>query len=197
MKRRLQEFDIDFEGKVCLDIGASTGGFTDFMLRNGASKVFAVDVGHDQLAEVLKNDRRVVSMEKTDIRNVTPEMLGGCVDFICADVSFISLKMILPKIHELLNENAAAAVLIKPQFEAGKRDVGKGGIVKNKKVHMRVLSDIDSFAAGMGLLPEKYTFSPVKGGSGNIEYLVLLRKARGKYFIRDFKELVESSFDKL
>ncbi|MCM1271236.1 MAG: TlyA family RNA methyltransferase, partial [Ruminococcus flavefaciens] len=94
-------------------------------------------------------------------------------------------------------ENAVAAVLIKPQFEAGKRDVGKGGIVKDKKVHMRVLSDIDSFAAGMGLFPEKYTFSPVKGGSGNIEYLVLLRKARGKYFIRDFKELVESSFDKL
>ncbi|MCM1271541.1 MAG: TlyA family RNA methyltransferase, partial [Ruminococcus flavefaciens] len=99
LEKAAQEFDIDFEGKVCLDIGASTGGFTDFMLRNGASKVFAVDVGHDQLAEVLKNDRRVVSMEKTDIRNVTPEILGGCVDFICADVSFISLKMILPKIH--------------------------------------------------------------------------------------------------
>ena len=197
LEKAAQEFDIDFEGKVCLDIGASTGGFTDFMLRNGASKVFAVDVGHDQLAEVLQNDSRVVSMEKTDIRNVTPEMLGGCVDFICADVSFISLKMILPKIYELLNENAAAAVLIKPQFEAGKRDVGKGGIVKDKKVHMRVLSDIDSFAAGTGLLPEKYTFSPVKGGSGNIEYLVLLRKARGEYFIRDFKELIESSFDKL
>ena len=171
LEKAAQEFDIDFEGKVCLDIGASTGGFTDFMLRNGASKVFAVDVGRDQLA--------------------------GCVDFICADVSFISLKMILPKIHELLNDNAAAAVLIKPQFEAGKRDVGKGGIVKDKKVHMRVLSDIDSFAAGTGLLPEKFTFFSVKGGSGNIEYLVLLRKARGEYFIRDFKELVESSFDKL
>lgn len=197
LEKAAQEFDIDFEGKVCLDIGASTGGFTDFMLRNGASKVFAVDVGRDQLAGVLQSDSRVVNMEKTDIRNVTPEMLGGCVDFICADVSFISLKMILPKIHELLNDNAAAAVLIKPQFEAGKRDVGKGGIVKDKKVHMRVLSNIDSFAAGTGLLPEKYTFSPVKGGSGNIEYLVLLRKARGEYFIRDFKELVESSFDKL
>lgn len=197
LEKAVREFCIDLAGKVCLDIGASTGGFTDLMLRNGASKVFAVDVGHDQLAEVLQNDNRVVNMEKTDVRNVTSEMLGGCVDFVCADVSFISLKMILPKIHELLNENAAATVLIKPQFEAGKKDVGKGGIVKDKKVHIRVLSDIDSFAAGMGLLPEKYTVSPVKGGSGNIEYLVLLRKARGEYFIRDFKELVESSFDKI
>lgn len=194
LEKAAHEFGIDFNGRVCLDIGASTGGFTDFMLRNGAAKVFAVDVGHGQLAESLKNDSRVISMEKTDIRSVTPEMLGGCVDFICADVSFISLKMILPKIYELLKENAAAAVLIKPQFEAGKKDVGKGGVVKDKKVHARVISDIDSFAAGTGFLPEKYTFSPVKGGSGNIEYLAFLRKAKGEYIIRDFRELVESSF---
>lgn len=194
LEKAAKEFDIDFNGKICLDIGASTGGFTDFMLRNGAAKVFAVDVGHGQLAEALKNDHRVVSMEKTDIRSVAPEMIGGCIDFICADVSFISLKMILPKIYELLKDDSTAAVLIKPQFEAGKKDIGKGGIVKDKRVHVRVLSDIDSFAAETGLLPEKYTFSPVKGGSGNIEYLVSLRKTGGEYPVRDFRELVESSF---
>ena len=118
LEKAAEEFDLSFKGKVCLDIGASTGGFTDFMLRNGAARVYAVDVGSDQLAESLRSDSRVVSMEKTDIRNITADDLGGCVDFICTDVSFISLKMILPKIYELLKDGETAAVLIKPQFEA-------------------------------------------------------------------------------
>ncbi|MDE6092196.1 MAG: TlyA family RNA methyltransferase, partial [Ruminococcus sp.] len=197
IEKAMAEFGLDFSGKVCLDIGASTGGFTDFMLKNGAKKVFAVDVGHDQLAKSLRNDSRVVNLEGTDIRKVTVEMLGGSVDFISADVSFISLKMILPKLCELLEDAANAVVLIKPQFEAGKKDIGKHGIVRDKKVHERVLSEIDASVAGAGLLAVNYTFSPVKGGSGNIEYLAELRKTSGTPLIRNFKELVENSFSRL
>ncbi len=191
------EFGLDFSDRICLDIGASTGGFTDFMLKNGAKKVFAVDVGHDQLAKSLKDDSRVVSLEGTDIRKVTPEMLGGQVDFISVDVSFISVKMILPKLHELLKEGMNAVLLIKPQFEAGKKYIGKHGIVRDRKVHERVLSEIDAAIAGAGMFAVDYTFSPVKGGSGNIEYLAELRKTSGTPKIRNFKELVENSFSKL
>ncbi|MDE6664906.1 MAG: TlyA family RNA methyltransferase [Ruminococcus sp.] len=197
IEKATTEFGLDFSGKVCLDIGASTGGFTDFMLKNGAKKVFAVDVGHDQLAKSLRDDSRVVNLEGTDIRKVTVEMLGGSVDFISADVSFISLKMILPKLCELLKDAANAVVLIKPQFEAGKKDIGKHGIVRDKKVHERVLSEIDASVVGAGLLAVNYTFSPVKGGSGNIEYLAELRKVSGTPLIRNFKELVENSFSRL
>lgn len=197
IEKATTEFGLDFSGKVCLDIGASTGGFTDFMLKNGAKKVFAVDVGHGQLAKSLRDDSRVVNLEGTDIRKVTVEMLGGSVDFISADVSFISLKMILPKLFELLKDTANAVVLIKPQFEAGKKDVGKHGIVRDKKVHERVLLEIDASVAGAGLLAVNYTFSPVKGGSGNIEYLAELRKTSGTPLIRNFKELVENSFSRL
>ncbi len=197
LEKAAEEFDISFGGKVCLDIGASTGGFTDLMLQRGAEKVFAVDVGHGQLAESLCRDERVVNLEGTDIRNVSAEMLGGQADFISADVSFISLTLILPKIYELLKDGACAAVLIKPQFEAGKKDIGKHGIVKNKKVHVRILGEIDLFASSLGFVCEKYTFSPIKGGSGNIEYLVKLCKKSGSPVIHDFKELTDSSFSKL
>lgn len=198
LEKAAEVFGLTFEGKICLDIGASTGGFTDFMLRNGAARVFAVDVGSDQLAESLRTDSRVVSMEKTDIRTVTTDDLGGPVDFICTDVSFISLKMILPKIHELLKDGETAAVLIKPQFEAGKSRIGKRGIVKDMKVHVNVLDDIDRFAAELGLVPECYCFSPIKGGSGNIEYLMKLRKDTVNYRVLcDFKKLVSDSFKNL
>ncbi len=197
LEKAAEVFNLSFEGKICLDIGASTGGFTDFMLRNGASKVYAVDVGSDQLAESLRSDRRVVSMEKTDIRTVTTDDLGGSVDFICTDVSFISLKMILPKIYELLKDGETAAVLIKPQFEAGKSNIGKHGIVKDMKVHVNVLADIDRFAAELGLVPEGFCFSPIKGGSGNIEYLMKVRKNTGNRVLCDFKGLVSDSFRKL
>ena len=191
------EFGLDFTGKVCIDIGASTGGFTDFMLSRGAERVFAVDVGHGQLAEKLRNDSRVVNMEGTDIRTVSPEDMGGCADIVSVDVSFISLKLILPKMYELLRDGGEAAVLIKPQFEAGRSDIGKNGIVKDRKVHLRVLREIDEFACDTGFICEKYTFSPVKGGSGNTEYLVHLRKCSGARRVHDLKALVESAFEKL
>ena len=197
LEKAVNEFGIDLRGKICLDIGASTGGFTDYMLQNGAARVYAVDVGHGQLAEPLRNDKRVVNMEGTDIREVTCEDIGGNADFISADVSFISLTKILPKIYELLAENACAAVLIKPQFEAGRNNIGKHGIVRDRKVHIRVLSDIDSFARSIGFVTVGYTYSPVRGGSGNIEYLVKLCKSSGGSEIHDFKELTDSSFSKL
>lgn len=197
LEKAAKEFSLDFTGKICIDIGASTGGFTDFMLQNGASKVFAVDVGHGQLAESLRHDSRVVNAEGTDIREVTVDFFGCHADFICADVSFISLKKILPKIYELLKENACAAVLIKPQFEAGRSDIGKHGIVKDRKVHERVLAEIDEFAALAGFCPEQYTFSPVKGGSGNIEYLVKLVKSEKPHKTADFRMLTEDAFNQL
>ena len=197
LEKAAEEFGLDLRGKVCLDIGASTGGFTDLMLQRGAERVYAVDVGHGQLAEKLRSDPRVVNMEGTDIRELTAEDIGGKVGFISVDVSFISLTKILPKVYELLAEGASAAVLIKPQFEAGRSDVGKRGIVKDRKVHLRVLTEIDSFARSIGFVTEKYTYSPVRGGSGNIEYLVKLCKTAGGSAIHDFKELVDSSFSKL
>ena len=197
LEKAAAEFGLDFDGKICIDIGASTGGFTDLMLSRGAAKVFAVDVGHGQLAEKLRSDPRVVNMEGTDIRTVSAEDLGGCADIITVDVSFISLKMILPKVYELLNENACAAVLIKPQFEAGRSGISKNGIVKDRKVHLRVLREIDEFARETGFVCEKYTYSPVKGGSGNIEYLVKLCRSGAPAAVHDLKALVESAFEKL
>ena len=197
LEKAAAEFGLDFDGKTCIDIGASTGGFTDLMLSRGAAKVFAVDVGHGQLAEKLRSDPRVVNMEGTDIRTVSAEDLGGCADIITVDVSFISLKMILPKVYELLNENACAAVLIKPQFEAGRSGISKNGIVKDRKVHLRVLREIDEFARETGFVCEKYTYSPVKGGSGNIEYLVQLCRSGAPAAVHDLKALVESAFEKL
>lgn len=197
LEKAYEEFGLDLGGKRCLDIGASTGGFTDLMLRNGAARVFAVDVGHGQLAPSLVNDPRVENMEGTDIRNVTADDIGGRVDFISVDVSFISLTKVFPKVYELLKDGAVAVVLIKPQFEAGRSDIGKGGIVKDKKVHIRVLTELDSFAQSIGFTVEKYTFSPVRGGSGNIEYLAKLCKIKTEPVIHDFNELTDSSFSKL
>ncbi|MBP5578844.1 MAG: TlyA family RNA methyltransferase [Ruminococcus sp.] len=197
LEKAAEVFGLDFKDKVCLDIGASTGGFTNFMLQNGAAKVFAVDTGHGQLARRLIDDKRVVNMEGTDIRDVTADDLSGQADIISVDVSFISLTKILSKVYELLKDGAVAAVLIKPQFEAGRSDIGKRGIVKDRKVHIRVLSEIDSFAQSIGFVTEKYTYSPVRGGSGNIEYLVKLVKCAGEPVIHDFRELTDSSFSKL
>lgn len=197
IEKATEVFNLDFSGKICLDIGASTGGFTDFMLKNGAVKVFAVDVGHGQLAESLCNDSRVVNMEGTDIRKVIPETLGNKMDFISVDVSFISLKMILPVLGGFLKKGSDAVLLIKPQFEAGKKSVGKHGIVRDKKVHERVLSEIDESIYKSGFKAVDYTFSPIKGGSGNIEYLVHIRKVSDTPMIHDFRKLVEISFNKL
>ncbi|MBQ8960813.1 MAG: TlyA family RNA methyltransferase [Ruminococcus sp.] len=190
-------FGLDFTGRTCLDIGASTGGFTEYLLIHGAARVFAVDVGHGQLAESLRRDDRVVNMEGTDIRQVTVEDLGGQADFVCGDVSFISLALIVPKLTELLREGCSAALLIKPQFEAGKRDIGKGGIVKDRKVHIRVLEELDGSFRALGLSPVSYAYSPVKGGSGNIEYLVHLIKGGPQAPVTDMVRLVEEAFSRL
>ncbi len=197
LEKATSEFGLDFVGKRCLDIGASTGGFTEFMLSCGASKVYSVDVGHGQLAEILRNDSRVVNMEGTDVRSLSSDDIEGCTDFICADVSFISLTKILPKIHELLKDGGNSAILIKPQFEAGKSDIGKRGIVKDRKVHVRILKEICEFSASVGLIPVKLTYSPVKGGSGNIEYLAELVKSEDKMPEHDYRGLVDRVFGEL
>lgn len=194
LEKAFNTFGLDFTGKVCLDIGASTGGFTEFMLNHGAKRVYAVDVGHGQLAESLRNNSHVVNMENTDIREVTADDFSEIIDFVCVDVSFISLTKILPKIHELISENAVAVVLIKPQFEAGKKDVGKRGVVKDRKVHERILSEIDSFCCLTGLAPLSYTFSSIRGGNGNIEYLAKLKKSTENPPVCDFRKLVEEAF---
>jgi len=187
------EFSLDFTGMTCIDIGASTGGFTQFMLEHGAERVFAVDVGHGQLAESLRNDRRVVNMEGTDARSITAEDTGGQADFICADVSFISLELVLPKIYELLKDGKVSAVLIKPQFEVGRKYIGKNGVLKDPKAHEAVLKKIDRIAIELGFTAEKYVSSGVKGGSGNTEYLVKLVKKRSEPVIHDFRRLVTQS----
>lgn len=197
LEKAAQAFGLDFTGKVCLDIGASTGGFTEYMLMHGAAEVYAVDVGHGQLAVSLRQDSRVVNMEGTDIREVSPEEIGGSADFISADVSFISLTKILPKMYELLREDGTAAVLVKPQFEAGRSDIGKRGVVRDRKVHERILSEIDSFARLMGFVTVSCTFSPVRGGSGNIEYLLELRKIAETPSFCDYKKTVNEAFTAL
>ncbi|MCL2055361.1 MAG: TlyA family RNA methyltransferase [Oscillospiraceae bacterium] len=171
LEHALKAFAVNVSGKVCLDIGASTGGFTDCMLQNGAALVYALDVGHGQLKI---SDARLKNMERTDIRNVNISDFKPPPEFITADVSFISLKLILPKIKELLPKGGEAVVLIKPQFEAGREHIGKNGLVKSMKAHQRVLADMITFCIGNELAVTALDFSPIKGGSGNIEYLAKL-----------------------
>ena len=196
LEKAIEEFGIVLNGRVCIDIGASTGGFTDCMLQNGAAYVYAVDVGHGQLDEKLLTDGRVLNMEGTNIKNLSAEDFPKRPDFISADVSFVSLKQILPKIREFFPENGEAAVLIKPQFEAGRANIGKNGIVKDRKVHESILKDIISFCFSAGLVPEKITHSPISGGDGNIEYLAYLKVGTESVpHDFDFKKIVSSAFD--
>lgn len=174
LEKAIDYFKINLSNKKCIDIGASTGGFTDCMLQNGAELVYAVDVGSDQLDQKLRNDKRVVSMEKTDIRNVTNEI--PIVDFISIDVSFISLKLVLPTAFRLLKETGSLIALIKPQFEAGKSNLNKKGIVKEEKIRMRVCENIKQFALSCGFSCAGVTVSPISGGDGNTEYLIYLIK---------------------
>lgn len=176
LEKAMQNFGIDLQGKVCMDIGASTGGFTDCMLQNGARKVYAVDVGYGQFAWALRQDPRVVCMEKTNIRYVKPEDIGDVLDFASADVSFISLTKVLPTAKELLSPEGEMVCLIKPQFEAGREKVGKKGVVRDPKVHKEVIDKILSFAGEMGFCIRNLDFSPIKGPEGNIEYLVHMKK---------------------
>lgn len=172
----VQQFSLSLNGKICLDIGASTGGFTDCMLKHGAKLVYAVDVGHGQLAEELRNHALVRNLENTDIRSLTREDFPEIPDFCSIDVSFVSLKYILPSAFALLAEQAECAVLVKPQFEAGKKALNKQGVVKSEKIRMQVLSEIKAFAGQIGFQVLDSCESPIKGGSGNVEYLIYLRK---------------------
>ena len=177
LEKAMTHFGITLEGKICMDIGASTGGFTDCMLQNGASKVYAVDVGYGQFAWKLRQDERVVCMEKTNIRYVTPEQIGDALDFASVDVSFISLTKVLGPAKELLKEDGQMVCLIKPQFEAGREKVGKKGVVRDKSVHEEVIEKVISFALETGFSIYNLEYSPIKGPEGNIEYLVYIGRS--------------------
>ena len=190
MEGALQNFPISVKGRICMDVGASTGGFTDCMLQNGAEKVYAIDVGKGQLDESLCQNPKVINMENTDIRMV--ERLPEMPDFCGIDVSFISLKLVLPSVYRLLEERAECVALIKPQFEAGRQNIGKHGLVKSAKVHIQVLQEVTAFAQEIGFQVQDVCISPVQGGSGNIEYLAYLTKyISAENVLLDFHSLVQ------
>ncbi len=176
LEKALKHFNIDVKDKTALDIGASTGGFTDCLLKNGASEVTAIDVGYGQLAWALRNDSRVVCMERTNVRYVKPSDIGTLKDLAVMDVSFISLKKVLPVVKELTNHSGEIVCLIKPQFEAGREKVGKHGVVKDPETHREVLEGILRFAMELGFVINGLTYSPIKGPEGNIEYLLYVSK---------------------
>ncbi len=176
LEKAMAVFPVSLEGAVCMDIGASTGGFTDCMLQNGASLVYAIDVGYGQLAWSLRTDPRVVNLERTNIRYVTEKEVPQKPDFASVDVSFISLRLVLPVAFSLLRDDGEMVCLIKPQFEAGREKVGKGGVVRDKKTHAEVIESVLSFAKEIGFSVLGLDFSPVKGPKGNIEYLLYITK---------------------
>ncbi len=177
LEKAMREFGLQLQGRTCMDIGASTGGFTDCMLQNGAQRVYSVDVGYGQLAWSLRTDPRVVNLERTNARYLTREQVPEEIGFFSVDVSFISLTLILPAVRPLLAEHGQAVCLIKPQFEAGREKVGKKGVVRDKSVHEEVIEKIRSFALENGFSVLGLTFSPVKGPEGNIEYLIYLERS--------------------
>lgn len=180
LEKAMEVFPVTIEGKICMDIGSSTGGFTDCMLQNGASKVYSIDVGYGQLAWKLRNDERVVCMEKTNVRYITEEQVPDEPQFASVDVSFISLTKVIPPALNVMSDDAQLVCLIKPQFEAGREKVGKKGVVRDKKVHEEVILKIIDFAFEIGLNVIGIDFSPIKGPEGNIEYLIMLdRKNEG------------------
>ena len=179
LEKAIKEFGVSLNGKVMADIGASTGGFTDCSLQNGAIKVYAIDVGYGQLAWSLRTDERVVNMERTNIRNVTPDMLDELLDFASIDVAFISLTKVLEPAKALLKTDGEIVALIKPQFEAGRENVGKKGVVKDPAIHREVIVKVVEYSRSLGFIPLDLTYSPVKGPEGNIEYLVWLTVRSG------------------
>ena len=178
LEKAMQVFPMRPDGKVCMDIGASTGGFTDCMLKNGAVKVYAVDVGYGQLAWSLRTDERVVNMERTNIRNVTPDMLGAKIAFFSVDVSFISLKHIFPVADTICTPDAVGVCLVKPQFEAGREKVGKKGVVREPATHAEVLHMAQGYAMANHFTPAGLDFSPIKGPEGNIEFLMYVQHSQ-------------------
>lgn len=200
LEKAMKTFGIDLTDKVCMDIGASTGGFTDCMLQNNASKVFAVDVGYGQFAWKLRTDERVVCMEKTNIRYVTPEDIGIALDFASIDVSFISLRTIMPAVKALLGDKGEVVALIKPQFEAGRDKVGKKGVVRDKEVHLEVINTIVNFLIENELNVLGLSYSPIKGPEGNREYLVYFTKDKekeGNFELSQIEDIVNESHSQL
>ena len=199
LEKAMKNFGVTLKDKVCMDIGASTGGFTDCMLQNGAVKVFSIDVGYGQLAWKLRQDERVVCMERTNIRYVTIEDTKEFADFASIDVSFISLKLVLPVAHNLIIPGGEIVALIKPQFEAGKDKVGKKGVVREKSTHIEVIEMISEFAIENGFAILNLDYSPIKGPEGNIEYLIHLRNNNDGFvfdkeaFDKKIVEVVEES----
>ena len=192
LEKAIDKYSLDLSGYVCADIGASTGGFTDCMLQNNASKVYAVDVGYGQLAWSLRNNSKVVCLERTNARYLNDSIITDKIDFFSMDVSFISVRLILPNLYNLLSDNAKGVILIKPQFEAGKEKIGKNGVVRDKNVHKEVLRDITSFLNNNDYAVLGLDYSPIKGPKGNIEYLAYVEKS-GVSIDYDIDSLVEES----
>lgn len=193
LEKALKVFPIDVKDKRCIDCGASTGGFTDVLLKNGAAKVYSVDVGYGQLAWSLRQDERVVNMERTNIRYITDEQIPELLDIAVMDLSFISIKLVLPAVCALLKDGAELVCLIKPQFEAGREEVGKKGVVRDEKVHLSVIENILNFVPEIGMTVMGLDFSPIKGPEGNIEYLCYLKKGRYEPAAVDPKAIVDAS----
>ena len=193
LEKALQVFPVDPAGKICIDCGASTGGFTDVLLQNGAEKVYAVDVGYGQLAWKLRTDERVVNMERTNLRYVTREQIPEMLDLAVMDVSFISIRLVLPAVRELLKPEGEVVCLIKPQFEAGRENVGKKGVVRDEAVHLAVLEQFMEFFPAAGFTLMGLDFSPIRGPEGNIEYLAWLKKGVHEAWIPDAAAVVAAS----
>lgn len=197
LDKALKVFPVDPAGKVCIDCGASTGGFTDVLLQHGAARVYAVDVGYGQLAWKLRTDERVVNLERTNLRYVTEEQIPELLDLAVMDVSFISIRLVLPAVKRLLKPNADLICLIKPQFEAGREEVGKKGVVRDENVHRHVIEEILAFAPEIGLSVAGLDFSPVKGPEGNIEYLCQMKNGCFPSAVIDVDAVVKASHEVL
>lgn len=199
LEKAMELYGFRLDGKVCMDVGASTGGFTDCMLQSGASKVYSVDVGYGQLAWNLRQSEKVVNLERTNIRYITKEQVPDTVDFVSIDVSFISLGLVIPVLPPLLADDAMMVCLVKPQFEAGREKVGKHGVVRDPATHIEVLEHAVGFAKKSGFGIVGIEFSPIKGPQGNIEYLMVLSRSKPELDISgdDIRKLVESSHDEL
>lgn len=195
LDKAIREFKISLQDKECMDIGASTGGFTDCMLQNGAKTVYAVDVGHNQLDEKLENDKRVVNLEGINIKEVNVEEFKK-VDFISTDVSFISLTNVLDKAYQLLKAKGEMVALIKPQFEAGKEFINKNGVVKDKKAHLKVIEKVALFANSLGFKIKQIDYSPIKGPAGNIEYIIYMKKEEEKLDLFKLRENIKTVVEK-
>lgn len=197
LDKALKVFPVDPSGKVCIDCGASTGGFTDVLLQHGAAKVYAVDVGYGQLAWKLRNDERVVNLERTNLRYVTSEQIPELMDLAVMDVSFISIKLVLPAVKALLKPDADLICLIKPQFEAGREEVGKKGVVRDRAVHEHVIHSIFDFAPEIGLTVMGLDFSPIKGPEGNIEYICHMKNRVSEAVSINVEAVVTASHEAL